>query len=104
MLEARKFHQGVSLFAVLPHTRDSSGRQTVTSEVSAATVAVRRNSVKCSSQVFNDYPWSYNPEKPLTRKNTPNTKHSTTVIVRLFFSIHACSDTSMFEARCGTAV
>ena len=45
MLEPRKFHKGVSLFAVVPHMRDSNGRQTVTSGVSAATVAVRRSLV-----------------------------------------------------------
>jgi hypothetical protein len=37
------------------------------------------------------------------RKNALNTKQSTTVIVRLFLSIHLRKEPSTFEARCGTA-
>jgi hypothetical protein len=106
IIEPRRVKKGVSLLAFLPYTRDSSGRQTVTSVATAATVSVRMSSVNvliAGLQRLLMVLQSYSPEKALTRKNTPNTKPSTTVIVRLCFSIHPRKDTSMFEARCGTA-
>ena len=41
---------------------------------------------------------SHVPRRPLMRKNTPNTKQITTVIVRLCLPIHACKDPSIDEA------
>ena len=38
------------------------------------------------------------PRRPLMRKNAPNTKQITTVIVRLCLPIHACKDPSIDEA------
>jgi hypothetical protein len=58
---------------------------------------------KTDGSIRGVYPRSYELQRPLTRKNAPNTKQSTTVIVRLLFCIHTRKDPSMFEARCGTS-
>jgi hypothetical protein len=100
--EQRMAHEDISLHALLPRARDSSERLTLASGATTPTLVLGFTLANAPISSIGRVCIAYGPTRPLSRKNVPNKRQSTTVMMRLFFSIHLRKEPSTSEARCGT--